>query len=164
MNSIEFPTIPRLFWVLAVVAAFHRAEAAMSVTDPTLQVSLVRTSQSIIVSWGGVAGVPYQVEASSTLTAWTDVSPVMTGTGSQLSFTISSTGQSRGFFRVKRVFPATPGSATFNPSTGVLTIVADALHTGINGANDGTAGVVISGGGLPLCRGGGTTAHNGFLT
>ena len=80
------------------------------------------------------------------MTAWTNASAVMTGTGSQLSFTISSIGQSRGFFRVKRVFPAAPGSAAFNPATGVLTIVGDALHTVINVASDGT-GVIVC---LPL--------------
>jgi Ca2+-binding RTX toxin-like protein len=162
MKSIEFPVIHGLWWVLAIAAVLRPAEAAWSATDPTLQVGLARTSQSVIVSWVGAGTVPYQVEVSSNLTVWTNVGLVMTGTGSQLSFINSSISQSREFFRVKRVFPAAPGSAVFNPATGLLTIVGDALHTVINVVNDGTGVIVINGGAIPI-TGGVATISNTVL-
>ena len=162
MCCIELTATHRLGWALAVATAFPLAETAFSASDPTLQVNLARTSRSLVLSWVGVSAVPYQVEAGSALTGWTNASPVMTGTGSQLSFTNSLTAQSRQFFRVKRVFPASPGSAAFDPATGLLTIVGDALHTVINVANDGTGVIVINGGAMPI-TGGVATVSNTVL-
>lgn len=131
---------------LLLAAGWLLAENGFGITDPGLQTQFTRSGQNVIVGWTGANTVPYQVQASSNLTSWTSISPVLTGTGLQLSFTNSLLAQSRQFFRVNRLFPAAPGSATFNPATGLLTIVCDALHTNINVANDGTGVIVINGG------------------
>src|SRR5512140_2526772 len=148
------------FWpVVTLSAGLQTAQTAASATDPTLQPSYTRVAQSIVVSWGGISAVPYQVEASSNLVAWTDASPVMTGTGSQLSFTNLILGQGRVFLRVKRVFPAAPGSASFNPATGLLTVVGDCAHSVINVANDGTGAILVNTGAIPITGGVATTAN-----
>ena len=153
----------RVWWVATVFAAgLLTAETALSVTDPTLQLSSTRTGQSIVVSWVGTPAVLYQVELSHDLALWTNASSIITGTGSQLSFTNSILGQNRGFLRVKRVFPAAPGSASFNPTTGLLTIVCDCLHNVISLANDGTGTILINGGAIPI-SGGVATATNTVL-
>ena len=147
-------------WPVVILAAgLQNAGTALGATDPTLQPSYTRVAQSIVVSWGGIAAVPYQVEASSNLVVWTDASPVMTGSGSQLSFTNSILGQGRVFLRVKRVFPAAPGSASFNPATGLLTVVGDCAHNVINVANDGTGAILVNNGAIPVTGGVATTAN-----
>ena len=153
MKTLEFLNANRLCRVFAFAAGLLTAETALSVTDPTLQASFTRAGQSIVVNWGGIGAVPYQVQASSNLAVWTDVSSVMNGAGSQLSFTNSILGQSQEFLRVKRVFPAAPDSASFNPATGLLTIVCDCLHSVINVANDGTGTILINGGAIPISGG-----------
>ena len=150
MKTIEPIGIRHLGWLLAAAAAFQPAGTALSATDPSLNVSLTRSNQSVTLSWGGVSVVPYQVEASSTLTDWTNISPVMTGSG---SFTISVVGQSQDFFRVKRLFPAAPGTASFDPLTGLLTVVGDNAHTVITVANDGFGNIIVNGGAIPITGG-----------
>ena len=105
MMTLEFLNAHRLCRVVALGAGLLMAETALSITDPTLQVSLTRAGQSSMVTWAGTVAVPYQVEASSDLTVWTNASSVMTGTGAQLSFTNSTPGQDGAFLRVKRYFP-----------------------------------------------------------
>src|SRR5438874_2203066 len=111
MKFIELTN--RLSCLLVVAAGVHFSGRGLCATDPTLNVDFARAGQTMTLRWGGVSAVPYQVEASSNLTDWTDVSPVMPGAGAQLAFTNSLVGQSWAFFRVKRVFPAAPGSATY---------------------------------------------------
>src|SRR5690349_1661813 len=159
MKFVWFSMKHLLFFYLLLTFELHMAITAFSATDPSLQVGLTRTSQSITLNWVGANTVPYQVEATSNLITWTNASAVLTGTGAQLSFTNSLVGSPRGFFRVKRVFPAAPGSAVFNSATGLLTIVADAAHTNINVANDGTGAIVINGGAMPITGGVPTTAN-----
>ncbi len=159
MKCIEFPAVNRWWWILVFNAAFAPAETALSTTDPTLEVHYVRTGQSLILSWASAEAVSYQIEVSSTLITWTNVSPVMTGTELPLSFTNSMIGQSRQLFRVKRVFPAAPGSAVFNPVTSLLTIVGDALHPVINVANDGAGVILVNGGAIPVTGGVATVAN-----
>jgi Ca2+-binding RTX toxin-like protein len=131
---------------------------ALAVTDPTLTTTLTATPQGMVLNWPTFSGVPYQVEAASGLTDWTNISPVLNGTGATLSFTNSSS-QSRRFFRVKRVFPAAPGSAAFDPTSGVLTIVADNAHNVINVQNDGTGTIIVNNGTIPITGGPATTAN-----
>jgi Ca2+-binding RTX toxin-like protein len=153
--------VRRLLWVLAV-ATFLPSGTALCAMDPTLSVSVVRTNQGVIVSWGSVNSVPYQVEASSDLNSWTSVGPMMTGNGSTLLLTNSIITQSNSFFRVARLFPAAPGTAVFNPATGLLTIVCDNLHHVINVANDGTGVIIVTGSGgtvIPITGGVATTAN-----
>ena len=159
MKTLDFLNATRLCRVFALGAGLLTAQAALGVTDPTLQVSFTRVGQSSVVTWAGINGVPYQVEASSDLAVWTDASSVLTGAGAQLSFTNSTLGQDAGFLRVKRVFPAAAGSASFNPATGLLTIVCDCQHNVLNVANDGTGIIVVNNGAIPMSGGVATTTN-----
>ncbi len=131
----------------------------MCATDPTLNVSVVHTNQSVTVSWGSVNTVPYQVEASSDLFNWSSFGPVMTGNGATLLLTTPIINQSNSFFRVTRLFPAAPGTAVFNPATGLLTIVCDDLHHVINVMNDGTGVILVNAGAIPITGGVATTTN-----
>src|SRR4051794_21388186 len=113
MKFLRF-VIAKCLWRGGAVVSLVSAQTGFCVTDPTLQIGYNRAGQSMVAGWVGIAGVTYQVEASPDLAVWTNVSSVLTGTGSQLSFTNSMLGQNRGFLRVKRVFPAAPGTAFFN--------------------------------------------------
>jgi Ca2+-binding RTX toxin-like protein len=159
MKILEFSRRARLWAMLTLAAGWHLAESAFGIADPSVQVRLARAGQSVVVSWVGANAVPYQLQASPDLTNWTTISPVLTGTGGQLAFTNSALAQGQQFFRVNRVFPAAPGSATFDPATGLLTIVCDALHTVINVANDGTGVILVNGGAIPITGGPATTAN-----
>jgi Ca2+-binding RTX toxin-like protein len=151
--------VNRVNRALILAAGCSWLGSAWCATDPTLKVNLTQDSQTMILRWTGINAVPYQVEAGSSLTDWTNIGPVMSGTGSELSFTNSILGQSQGFLRVTRVFPAAPGSASFNPSTGLLTVVGDALHTVINVANDGTGVIAVNGGAIPVVGGVATVSN-----
>ena len=153
-------SVPRnlLLCALAVAFLMNLGRTALAVTDPTLITTITATPQGVVVSWPTFQGVPYQVESAFGLNDWTNISPVLSGTGATLSFT-NSPNQGQTFFRVKRVFPAAPGSATFDASTGVLTIVADNAHNIINVANDGTGTIVVNGGTFPISGGPASTAN-----
>lgn len=158
MNITKFITANRLFCAVAIALLTRLGGTALAMNDPRLEASLTSTPQGLVLSWPTFQGVPYQIEAGSGLSDWTNISPVMLGTGANLSFT-NSQFQSRTFFRVKRLFPAAPGSASFNPATGLLTIVADAAHNVINVVNDGTGNIVVNGGAIPIVGGPATTAN-----
>jgi hypothetical protein len=155
------PLARRLLWFLAGTAAFHPSDTALGAMDPTLNVSIVHTNQNITVSWASANAVPYQVQATSDLSNWSDLGPVMTGNGSTLLLTTSIINQSNSFFRVTRLFPAALGTAVFNPATGVLTIVCDNLHNVISVVNDGTGVIVVIGNGsaIPITGGVATTTN-----
>lgn len=98
---------------------------AFAVTDPTLNLTITRTNQSVVMSWFGSNTMAYQVEASSNLTVWSGASPILPGNGGVLFHTNLIAGPDREFFRVRRIPDTT--SAVFNPQTGVLTITGDTL-------------------------------------
>ncbi|HLX71963.1 MAG TPA: hypothetical protein VKV04_20295, partial [Verrucomicrobiae bacterium] len=154
----RFIDVCHLSWILAA-ATFLPSRTAFCATDPTLNASVVRTNQSITVSWASANSVPYQVQSSSDLTSWSNIGSVMTGNGSTLLLTTSIINQGNRFFRVTRLFPAAPGTAVFNPATGLLTIVCDALHNVINVANDGTGVIFVNSGAIPVTGGVATTAN-----
>src|SRR5687767_7846391 len=88
---------------LALSSSFDHLSAADAI-DPNLRLAIRRTNQSVGVSWFASNTVPYQVESSTTLEAWTNSSLVLTGSGAALSVWYPITG-SKAFFRVKRVVP-----------------------------------------------------------
>jgi Ca2+-binding RTX toxin-like protein len=162
MKPLAPSALRRLAWILSLSAPAIPAAAGSGVSDPAVKVTLTRLGQNLVLSWAGANTVPYQVEAGSALTGWTNASPVLTGTGALLSFTNSGFNQTRTFFRVKRVFPAAPGSATFDPATGLLTVVADAAHNVITVANDGSGTILVNGGAITI-TGGVPTVSNTVL-
>lgn len=120
-------------------------------TDPLLTLSS-RTDQSVVVSWFGDDGVPYQLEASSDLTVWTDASPVITGTGNFINVTHPVAGQFRVFFRFKHPPPDTI-SAVFDPQTGVLTIVGGDGDNTIVVSRDPAGTLRVNDGAVPISGG-----------
>src|SRR5262245_840474 len=123
MKSNEFPFARLFACSLAIAVLLLPSGAAGLVTDPTLSVTFTRSGTNLILNWNGFNGVPYSVQVGSNLTNFNSVGPAMTGTGGQMSFTNSGFNLSRSFFRVQRLFPAAPGTASFNPTTGLLTVV-----------------------------------------
>ena len=98
MKSPEGKRIRRWPSEAVVGVLIASGAAGLSATDPTLNTSLSYIGDTVVLEWSGASAVPYQVEASYTLTDWTNISPVMIGTGSQLSFTNPFVSQGGGFF------------------------------------------------------------------
>ena len=157
MRPILFPVAAWLRWSLAlgVLSSAHGA------VDPTLNLSITKTNQSTIVSWFAARAVPYQLETSSNLTTWANVGTALTGSNAVRMVTNSITGANRRYYRVSRLFPAPNGSAVFNPTTGLLTIVGtpldDITTVGLSGTN-----IVVNGGTLAI-TGGTATVSNTVL-
>jgi Ca2+-binding RTX toxin-like protein len=153
----------RLPFAIAIAVVTGFSGNALCLTDPALDVLLTRAGGGVVLSWTAFNAVPYQVEAGSSLADWTNISPVITGTGGTLSFTNSGFGQGQIFFRVKRLFPTVPGTATYNPSTGLLTIVADALHTVINVAANVSGVFSVNGEAIPITGGPANIANTALI-
>jgi len=148
-------TAIRIISAVALLAA----GPVLAADDPLLAVTSTLAGQSLTLSWTGANAVPYQAQASSNLRDWAPIGSVMTGNGGTLSLGIFGLGLGQGFFRVQRVFPAAPGTAAFNPSTGLLTVMADAAHTVIQVANDGAGNIVVNGGAMVISGGAPTIAN-----
>jgi Ca2+-binding RTX toxin-like protein len=144
--------------VASIVVLFSIPSARAS-TDPALNVVLNRSGQNLVLSWNGLSGATYQVQAGSNLTAFTNLGPALAGNGSSLSFTNSGLNLNRRFLRVARVFPAAPGTAAFDPLTGVLTVVCDLTHTNVSIQNDGAGNIVVNGGAMAITGGVPTTSN-----
>jgi Ca2+-binding RTX toxin-like protein len=143
---------------LGVSAAICEVTAAETTIDPSLSVVIQRTSQSTILSWFGVTALQYQVESSPDLTTWNNTSAVLTGAGAVLSFT-NPGGQSRRFFRVKRLVPGNPNSAVFNAASGILTVIGDDLDNTISVGRDAAGTILVNGGAIPITGGAATVTN-----
>jgi Ca2+-binding RTX toxin-like protein len=162
MKPGKFPIARLLACTLAAAVSFLSAGTARAVTDPTLSVAAARSGTNLILTWFGPGSIPYQVQWTTNLANWKNIGPVITSSGAQMSFTNSGLTQRRMLFRVQRVFPATPGTASFDPSTGLLTIVGDLEHTNLSIVNDGLGNIVVVANGgalLPITGGVPTTAN-----
>ncbi len=127
--------------------------------DPNLGVTITRTNQDLVLGWFGSNAVAYQVEASADLTTWTNSSPVLNGNGGLLLVTNPIAAQNSGFFRVKRLIPEEPWSATFEPLTGVLTIVANDLDNIVIVSRDAAGNLRINNGAITITGGAPTVAN-----
>jgi Ca2+-binding RTX toxin-like protein len=148
--------------VVALIGALLLAQTGWGATDPALTVTLSRTNQNVLLSWFGSNAATYQVEASAALTAWTNVSSVVTGQGALLLLTNPIAGQSRSFFRVKRLFPPEVIAADFDPGTGILAIVGDDLSNVIQVSRNAAGAILVNGGAVAI-RGGTPTVANTAL-
>jgi Ca2+-binding RTX toxin-like protein len=135
---------------LSLSTAICGGSAAEVITYPTLNLKLQSTDQCVILSWFGANAVSYQVQSSSTLTAWTNSGAAITGTGASILVTNSVAAQSRAFYRVRGVVPVAEDSAVFNPATGLLTIVGDDLDNTIFVSRDGTGTIFVSNGAVTM--------------
>jgi Ca2+-binding RTX toxin-like protein len=152
--------LARVFLIAAALTFSHNISLASTapINDPALALALRIEDQNVVVSWFGANAVPYELETSSNLTAWTIVTSTITGTGTTLSVTNPVAGQSQAFYRVRRLFPASEGSAVFDPATGLLTIIGDDEdNTIVVSFNAGT--IVVNGGAMPILGGVATVAN-----
>jgi Ca2+-binding RTX toxin-like protein len=127
--------------------------AVHAATNLDLNVTITRANQNLILSWFGSNAVMYQVESSSTLAGWTNSSLVLTGSGATLFFTNSVVAQTHAFFRVKRLNPAQSIFASFDPGTGILTIVGDDLDNIIAVSRDGAGNLRVNDGAVSIAGG-----------
>jgi len=152
----------RLASVLAAcsfLASTPSAFAAAEVIDPNLNVSITLTNQSVILNWFGSNSVAYQVESSSTLTGWTNSSLVVTGSGASFFVTNPLAGTSPAFFRVKRLPSSQVISASFDPLTGILTVVGDDLDNSIVVSRNAAGSLLVNNGAVSVSGGVPTVAN-----
>jgi Ca2+-binding RTX toxin-like protein len=165
MKSIAFAaaTPLRLAITIAALLSFSGTIRELSVvrgaTDTNLSVTITGTNQNIVLSWFGSNAIAYQVESSPTLTTWTNSSSVLTGGGAFLFVTNPIAGPSQAFFRVKRLLPPEVISASFEPQTGVLTIVGDDLDNLIVVSRDANDTIRVNNGTIPITGGIPTVAN-----
>src|SRR5215207_3267459 len=126
-------------------------------TDPNL--TITRSNQTVFITWFADAGVVYQLESSQNLTDWTNFGPATTGTGNFVNIPDVITGQTRGFYRLKRL----PGTAVFNPATGVLTITGDQFDNPITVSRDAAGNLRVDGGNVPIAGGTPTVANTTLI-
>jgi len=168
MKSFDRPVGSRFRRVVLVIVLvfFSNALPRLSVaqiTDPNLSVTITQTNQNIILSWFASNSVSYQVESSSTLAAWTNSSPVLTGNGAFLFFTNLIGGESHGFYRLKRLIPADLISAVFDPQTGVLTIIGDDLDNIIVVSRNAAGTLQVNNGAVTISGGVPTVANTALI-
>jgi len=148
-----------IFTILfAFLAAIPRASSAQEI-DRNLRVGIARMNQNIILSWFASNAVPYQVESSTTLSNWGDASLVVTGRGTWL-FTTNPMGRlTRNFYRVKRLLPPQAITASFDPGTGILTIIGDELNNVIVVSRNAAGAILVNGGAVTIYGGTPTVAN-----
>lgn len=148
--------------LLALVAATTGLAGAQGI-DPQLQIGIRRTNQNVVLDWWASNAVAYQVESSLTLTQWNNSGSVVTGRGGLLFVTNAMGRTTHNFYRVKRLPPATPiVTGTFDPITGVLTVVGDDADNAIVVSRN-AAGAILVNGGAVLISGGTPTVANTTL-
>jgi Ca2+-binding RTX toxin-like protein len=157
--------LPRRFIVLALLWLCLPPLVPESIAqgiDANLRLGIARINQNVILEWFGSNAVAYQVESSTSLTAWSNSSSVLTGTGALLSITNPISGASRPFFRVKRLIPSTPILASFDGVTGVLSVFGNGLDNTLVASRNAAGAILINGGAISV-QGGTPTVANTVL-
>jgi Ca2+-binding RTX toxin-like protein len=148
-------------WLLAFGASMVPAPG-QGVTSPALTLTFDEAAQTATASWFGDSGVPYQLETSGDLSAWTDAGGPQTGSGSPISVTLSTASRQRFFVRFKYV-PDTI-TAAFNPATGVLTINGGPQANTITVGRSAVGTLLVNGGTVSVTGGIPTTANTTVIT
>lgn len=137
--------------------------AGAAEVDPDLRVGIRRANQDIILGWFASNAVAYQVESSTTLSNWADASLVLTGRGALL-FTTNPMGRlNRNFYRVQRILPPSVITGSFNPSTGILTIMGDSQPNTITVSRNAAGAILVNGGALAISGGTPTVANTTLI-
>src|SRR5687767_4188327 len=150
--SIQTSAVHRIaahLMLAAFFAAMDSPLAAQGAVDPSLNLALTRSGKNVVVSWFATSAVQYQLESTSNLTMWATASPILTASNAFVSVT-NAVGQGRAFFRVKRVVPGNPGSATFDASSGVLTVIGDDLDNTIAVGRNSGGTILVNNGATPI--------------
>jgi Ca2+-binding RTX toxin-like protein len=146
--------------LLTLPGSFHLKCAAQGATDPNLRLTIRRTNQNVVLSWFASNAVPYQVESSTTLIAWTNSSLVLTGSGAFLSVSNPTVPDRNAFFRVKRLVPEVI-SASF--ASGVLTIIGDDQDNTIVVSRNAAGTLLVNNGAVPITGGVATVANTSLI-
>jgi Ca2+-binding RTX toxin-like protein len=167
MNFFVFPNASRfgralIFFVVLICSNALIQLPVAAVTDSNLNLTITRNNQSAVLSWFASNSVAYQVEVSTNLTAWSNSTPALSGTGSLLLVTNPVTPQSRSFFRVKRLGLNDPSTANFDALSGILTITGSDLDNFIVVSRD-PAGILRINNGTINITGGVPTVANTVL-
>jgi Ca2+-binding RTX toxin-like protein len=158
MKSFVVSAVALLF----LAGASRELSVAHAATDPDLRVGLFTVNQNVVLRWTGSNDMSYQAEASADLVSWTNASPVLIGAGGFLFVTNSMIESSRSHFRIKRFIPSGMISASFDPGTGILTIVGDDLDNLIVVSRDAAGNLRVNDGAMPI-TGGAPTIVNTVL-
>jgi hypothetical protein len=162
MKSIAFAPSLRLFVIAAFLNVSGALEQMASAQVTSLKLTISGTNESAVLTWFGENGVPYQLESSPDLLTWTNLGPVTFGTRNLINVTQPITGQSQGFFRLKRLSPD-PTTAVFNPTTGVLTITGNDLDNTIVVTRDGAGNILVNNGAVSISGGVATVANTSLI-
>src|SRR6478736_3046671 len=157
------PIIFSVVVLLGFAGAMREFSTAQAATDTNLQVTITRQNQNAVLSWLGSNSVAYQVEASSTLATWTNLGPVFVGNGNTVSVTNPVGGQEWGFYRVKKLLLDSSATATFDPGTGVLTILGNAQPNLIVVSRDVTGALRVNNGTVSITGGVPTVANTTLI-
>ena len=147
---------------LLVCCVVPAPASGQDLTAPALTLTLDEATQSATATWLGETGVPYQLESSGDLGTWTDAGPPQTGNGNLISVTISTVGRTRLFIRLKHVPDII--TASFNPTTGVLTVTGGAQANTIAVSRNPAGALLVNGGTVPVTGGSPTTANTAVIT
>ena len=142
-------------------AQLAHAANAHGPIDPNLSLTITHTNETVVVKWFASESVAYQVESSPTLAVWTNSSPVLTGSGAFLSAAYPTIAGTKAFFRVKRLV-LEMNSASFDPATGILTLVGDELDNIIVVSRDAAGRLLVNNGAISV-TGGTPTVVNTLL-
>src|SRR3954454_9483720 len=144
--------VPRRIWLIlfAASAGLSIASQAFAQSNVPPAPAISRTNQSLFVSWFAESEVVYQLQFSPDLVTWVNLGTAIIGNGSAVNFQFPSFGQTRGFFRLS--FPGVQ-SATFDPATGTLKVIADDLDNSVTVSRDATGRLLINGGTIPVSGG-----------
>ena len=150
--------VPRFAVTVIFLASFSPWSVAQ-VTDTNLRLTLTRANQDVVLGWFGSNAVSYQVEASASLPAWTNLSSVLTGSSAFLFVTNPLAGVPQRFFRVKRLEVI---SASFDSLSGILSIIGDDLDNVIVVSRNAAGALLINNGAVAI-QGGVPTVANTVL-
>lgn len=132
--------------------------------DPNMRLGIRRTNSNVILNWFASNAVPYQVESSFTLTQWNNSGSVVTGRGGLLFVTNAMGRATHNFYRVKRL-PIAPEliTASFDPITGVVTVIGDDLDNVIVLSRNAAGGILVNGGAVSVSGGTPTVANTTLI-
>jgi Ca2+-binding RTX toxin-like protein len=148
----------------ALIIAFSGLSAlAQGTIDPSLNLTIRRTNQSVVLRWFGSNTVPYQVESTTNLAGWANSSLVVTGSGAFLLVTNPLVANSNAFFRVKRLPPPQVISASFDPGSGILTIIGDELDNTIVVSRNAAGNLLVNNGAVNISGGVPTVANTTLI-
>jgi Ca2+-binding RTX toxin-like protein len=162
-----------------------QAPAESETSKKGIDFQIKPSAQGMALTWFGTEGVPFQIQSSTDLANWTPVSGIIVGTNGWVSFNVPTTANQptegdasstnatqHSFFRVKDLAAqaleaeknedgstAKASTASFSPSTGVLTVFGDNLDNNITISRNAAGNILVNGGAISVLGGTPTVAN-----